>query len=349
MKKTLRNFEIIRTVLSITIALIVGFGIILLISKQPLSAISNFVVGPLSKARYLGNVVETAIPLIFSGLAVSLLFQANLFNMGAEGVFYFSGLVAAIVGITIPLPPFIHPAFAILIGAIVGALVIGLIGVFKAKWNASELVISLMFNSILYGLGLYILNYYFREGSTVVLKSVPLLKTSLLSKIIPGTRIHAGVLIALVAVYLCHLLLYKTRLGYQIRMVGSNDKFADYSGINVKKIIIIVSLIAGALAGMGGSIEILGMYDSFKWVSLPGLGFDGALIAMLSKNKPKNVILSALFLAYIRTGADLMARTTDIPAEMVGIMQGLIILLISGRKFLQMYKQRLVIKEVNSQ
>ncbi len=346
MKKTLRKFEIVRTGLSIAIALGLGFVIILLISEQPISAITSFIYGPLTKTRYIGNVIEAAIPLIFSGLAVSLLFQASLFNLGSEGVFYFSGLIAAIVGITVPLPPFIHPIFAIFIGAIVGALIIGLIGYFRAKWGASELVISVMFNSIFYGLGLYILNYYFRAGSTVVLKSVPLLQSSRLSRIIPGTRLHSGLIIALLAVLLCHLLLYKTKLGYQIRIVGSNDKFADYSGINVSKVIILVSLIAGAVAGIGGSVEILGMYDSFKWVALPGLGFDGALIAMLSKNKPVNVIFAALFLAYIRTGADLMSRAADIPSEMVGIMQGIIILLISGGKFLQLYKQRLVIKEV---
>lgn len=349
MKKVLKKFEIVRTLVAVGIALTVGFILILLLSNQPLAAISNFIVGPLTKVRYLGNVVETAIPLIFSGLAVSLLFQTRLFNMGAEGIFYFSGLVAAIIGIILPLPSFIHPIVAIIIGSVVGALIMGMVGYFKAKWNASELVLSLMFNSILYGVGLYILNYFFRAQETVVLKSVNMRTTALLHKVIPGTNIHSGIIIALAAVAFCHWLLYKTKLGYQIRMTGANEEFAQYSGINTKRIIIIVSLLAGLLAGMGGSIEILGMYDAFKWVALPGLGFDGALIAMLAKNKPINVVFAAFFLSYIRIGADLMSRLTDIPAEMVGIMQGLIILFISGRKFLQFYRNKLVIKEVESQ
>ncbi|CAM3633468.1 ABC transporter permease [Erysipelothrix urinaevulpis] len=348
MKNALRKFEMVRTFVAVGIALIVGFTIILLLSNQPLQAITNFVVGPLTKVRYMGNVIETAIPLIFSGLAVSLLFQAKLFNMGAEGIFYFSGLIAAIVGISVTLPMGVHPIVAILASGIVGALVMGIVGFFKARWDVSELVLSLMFNTILYGLGLYILNHFFREANTVVMKSVKIQKSALLHTIIPKTNIHSGLLVALIAVYACHRLLYRSKLGYEIRMTGANEIFAKYSGINTAKVIVQVSLIAGFLAGIGGGIEVLGMYDAFKWVALPGLGFDGALIAMLAKNDPKRVVVSALFLAYIRIGADLMSRLTDIPAEMVGIMQGLIILFISGRKFLQFYRNRLVMKEVQT-
>lgn len=345
MKKILRKFEMMRTAAAIGIALTVGFIIILLLSDTPIQSIFNFVVGPLTKFRYVGNVIETAIPLIFSGLAVSLLFQTKLFNMGTEGVFYMGGLIAAILGITLTLPQGIHPAVSILGSALFGALIMGIVGYFKAKWNVSELVMSLMFNSILYGVGLYILNYYFREENTVVLKSVPIKETALLHDILPGTKVHTGIIIALVCVFVCDWILNKSKLGYQIRMTGANKRFAEYSGINTTRAIILVSMIAGFIGGIGGAVEVIGMYDAFKWVSLPGLGFDGALIAMLAKNKPKNVIFSAFFLAYIRIGADLMSRLSDIPAEMVGIMQGLIILFISGKMFLQFYRNRLILKE----
>lgn len=349
MKKALKRFEIIRTLTAVFIALLVGFAIILILSNEPLTSLQTFIIGPLTRVRYMGNVVEAMIPLIFSGLAVSLLFLTRQFNLGAEGIFYFSGLMAAVVGFSISLPVVIHPFVAILFGSIIGALLMSSIGYFKAKYDTSELVLSLMMNAILYGIGLFLLNHYFREVRTVVLKSVELLETSRLGTLVPGTRIHFGLIIAIIAVLFCHWLVNRSKLGYEIRMTGANESFATYSGINVKKTIIIVSLISGFLAGMGGSIEILGMYDSFKWTALPGLGFDGALIAMLSKNQPKNVAISALFLAYVRIGADLMSRLTDVPAEMVGIMQGLILLLISGQKFLQFYRQRLIVKEAQGQ
>lgn len=346
MERVIKKYELVRTFTAILISLILGFVIILFLSNTPISSIYNFIIGPLTKTRYIENVINTAIPLIFSGLSMSLLFESSQFNMGAEGVFYFSGLMAAIIGITQNFPPIVHSFIAIIGGGLVGAIIIGIIGLLKVKYKTSELVVSLMFNTILYGIGLYILNYYFRESNTVVLKSVNIRDSALLSKVIPGTSIHSGAILAIISIIVCHIIMTKSKLGYEINITGSNSRFAEYSGINTKKVILVVSLLAGLLSGIGGSVEILGIYDSFKWTSLPGLGFDGALIAMLSKNKPKNVIISALFLSYIRIGADLMSRLTDIPAEMVGIMQGIIILLISGRKFLQNYKNKLILEEV---
>jgi simple sugar transport system permease protein len=340
------RFELIRTFVAVSISLLIGFAIILFVSDEPISTLFYFAIGPLTKTRYIGNVIESAIPLIFSGLATAILFQTCLFNLGAEGIFYFSGLLAAIIGITFSMPPVLHPIVAIAAGCVFGMLYMFVIGYFKAKWNASELVISLMFNSIFYGIGLYILNYFFRDPDVSGFASLKMKKTVLLANIIPHTRIHAGLIIALITVWLGYLFLYRTKWGYEIRMTGINADFARYSGVKTTRAIIIASVVAGAIAGIGGSVEVIGMYDRFRWAALPGLGFDGALIAMLAKNKPGNTIYAALFLAYIRIGADLMARMTNIPSEMVYIMQAVIILLISGGKFLEKYKQRALLREV---
>jgi len=340
------RFELVRTFVAVAISLLLGFIIILFVSDEPISTIFYFVIGPVTKARYIGNVIESAIPLIFSGLATVILFQTSLFNLGSEGVFYFSGLLAAIIGITFSMPAILHSAAAIAAGCVFGMLFMLMIGYFKAKWNASELVISLMFNSIFYGIGLYILNYFFRDPDVSGFASLKMKKTVLLENIIPGTRIHSGLIIALITVWLGYLFLYRTRWGYEIRMTGINSGFSKYSGMNTTRAIIVASVVAGAIAGIGGAVEVIGMYDRFRWAALPGLGFDGALIAMLAKNKPRSTIYAALFLAYIRIGADLMARMTDIPAEMVYIMQAVIILLISGGKFLEGYRQRALLREV---
>lgn len=340
----LKRFETLRIFTAIVISLIIAFVIILLVTDQPLMAIQTFIIGPLTKPRYIGNVIEASIPLMFSGVATALLFQTSLFNLGAEGIFYFSGLLGAIVGIVFELPSFLHILLAAGVSGLAGMLVMLFIGYVKAKWNVSELVVSLMFNNILFGVGLFILNYYFRETNTTVLRSVPINETALLPKLIPGTRIHLGIVIALVIIFIVHFFLYKTKWGYQIRMVGINHHFGSHMGMDVAKMIMLSSSIAGIIAGIGGSVEVLGMYDSFRWAALPGVGFDGALVAMLAKNKPINVIYSALFLAYIRIGADMMSRAADVPSEMIGIMQAIIILLISGQKFLQVYKKRLLVK-----
>ena len=346
MSRDLR-FEALRTIVAILVAVLIAFGIILLVSEQPFEAVSIFLLGPVRSLRYIGNVVELAIPLIFAGLAMSVVFQASLFNLGGEGVFFMSATVASAVAIFLKLPAFLHQPLAILSGTIIGIVIMSIPGYFKAKWNASELVTSLMLNSILLGIGQYIMNYYLRDVTATAVISVKYEKTATLSRIVPGTRVHSGLLVVLVMVLLTHIFMYRTKWGYEIRMTGMNKRFADYSGINTFRVIIIAHLVAGLIAGMGGAIETLGMHQKFEWVGLPGYGFDGALVAMLARNRPMGVVASALFLAYIRVGADMVARLTDIPSEMVFILQGIIILLISAERFLHSYKERLVLKEVS--
>lgn len=341
-----RKFELIRTLVSVFIAIVLAFGIILLVSDQPMEAIVTFITGPLSSKRYIGNIIETAIPLIFSGLAMSVVFQASLFNMGTEGVFFISGVVASAVAIFIPMPTVFHQVAVIGTGALVGAIVASIPGFLKAKWNASELVTSLMLNNIVLGLGLYFLNYKLRDVEAMSVISYKFQETALLPNIVQGTRIHFGLILALVTVVVVYLILYKSKWGYEIRMTGLNKEFAKYSGINTFKVIILAHLISGFIGGMGGAVEIMGMHKRFQWTALPGYGFDGALVAMLARNNPIGVIGAALFLAYVRVGADLVARLSDVPAEMVSILQGVIILLISAERFLHSYKQKMVLKEV---
>ena len=340
-----KYFEAIRTAAVIVIALIIAFLIISLVSEHPVKTIGIFLLEPLSTKGHIGNVIEMAIPLMFTGLAVSLLFRANMFNLGAEGIFYFSGIVATVLAIHLSLNSWLHPIVAILAGSIVGALLSAIPGILKAKWNANELVTSLMFNNILFGVGLYLLNYHLRDAKAFANVSFKFEKTAQLSKLFTGTRIHTGLIIVLVLIVLAHLFLYRTKWGYELRMTGVNREFARYSGMKTAKVIILVHLIAGFIAGMGGSVEVLGMYSRFQWTSLPGYGLDGALVAMLAKNNPLSVIGSALFLAYIRIGADLMARLSDVPSEMISIIQAVIILLISAEQFLKFWKNRMLLKE----
>ena len=197
-------------------------------------------------------------------------------------------------------------------------------------------------------MGMYLLNNMMRDPSVASLVSYKYRTNAMLGTIIPGTRVHAGFLIALVCAFAVYVFMFKSKWGYEIRMVGNNGKFASYSGINVTKVIIIVHLAAGAIAGMGGIIECLGMHKRFEWTALPGYGFDGAMIAMLAGNHPIGVIGAAFFVSYLRIGADLVNRTSDIPTEMISILQSIIILLISAERFLYKYKQNWIEKEAKS-
>jgi simple sugar transport system permease protein len=244
------------------------------------------------------------------------------------------------------MPTGVHQVVIILIGAGVGVAIMLIPGYLKAKFNASELVTSLMLNSILFGVGNYILSNYLRDPAGGAQVSYRFEPTALLPRIIPGTRIHLGLIIALFCVVAVYFFLFKTKWGYEIRMTGSNSIFAGYSGISTLKVIVTAHIAAGILAGMGGAVQVIGMHRRFEWDSLPGYGFDGAMIAMLAYNNPLGVMGAAVFVAYLRIGADMVARLSDVPTEMVSILQAIILLLVSAERFLHHYRQRWIEKGV---
>jgi simple sugar transport system permease protein len=338
-------FETFRTLIAVLLGLALAFILILFVSDEPIQTMYYFLLGPLTNTRYLGNVIELTIPLIFSGLGTAILFRANQFNLGAEGIFYFSGLMAAIVAIKAPIDSALLPFYAILVGMVVGMVISFIPGILKAKLGANELVSSLMLNSILAGVGYYIMNNTIRDKNLTDVASVKFPSVAKLSTIIPHTRIHFGLILALGITALVYLFFKFHKWGYIIRMFGENKSYLSTAGYSASAVIILVHLISGAISGIGGSVEVLGMYSRFRWASLPGLGFDGAMVAMLARNKPIPVVFSALFIAYIRTGADIMARQSDVTSEMVYIVQAVLILLISADRFLYHLEQKQLMKK----
>ena len=338
-------FEVVRSLVAILLAMLLGFIVTYLVSKQPGEAFQSFLTGPFTSPRRFGNLIEAAIPLTFTGLAVSMAFQAAQFNIGAEGQFFFGATAATIVGITVPASGWLHPILALAVGGVAGAFVGWIPGVLKARWGASELVSSLMLNYVFFRVGMYLINYHYRDTTAGAMVSLPLKETSWLTQFLPPTRIHYGIFVAILAVIFTYLFLYRSRWGYALRMTGLNLPFANYSGINTTSVITYSQVISGVVAGIGGAVEMLGIYHRFQWLALPGYGFDGIIVAILARNNPLGIPLAALFLAYLRTGADIMARTTDVSAEMITVIQAVMILLVTAQAFLAGWKHRIVVKE----
>lgn len=348
-KKQLLNldtrFEIIRTVLAIAISMAIVLAIVALVSDEPFIAIQSLLMGPFSSVKRFANVIELMIPLTFTGLAVTVVFKSERFNLAGEGAFYFGALLAAWIGIFSPFNPFIT-IIIILIASTIGGAIIGYIPtVINKKFHADELVTSLMLNYIVAFFVKYILNHKIRDTSKSAVQSFKMMKGVELPVLIPGTRIHFGLIIMIIVVIIAALVIYKTKWGYALRSTGANAKFAKYSGMKVAKIIILAQVIGLAIAGLGGGVEMLGMYSSFKWLETPGYGFDGVLISILAQGNPALVPLGAFFLAFVRTGAEILNRTSNIPAEIVSVVQATIILLIAAKAFLAKYKHKMVVKE----
>lgn len=343
-----KKFNIFRMVFSIFIALAISLGIIFLVSKEPANAIIQLVFGPFRSKRNLANVVEAMIPLMFTGTGVCIMFAANQINLAGEGAFHLGGLVAAAAALKLGLPPGIAPIAALTLAALAGAVFTAIPAIMKIKTQASELVSSLMLNYLSLWFCMFILMNFLADptkGSASY--SIP--PEASLPSLFSGTRIHIGFFIAILVSVLGYLFLYRTKMGYELRITGENEAFARYSGISVVKVILVSQLLGGFVAGLGGGVELLGpIYTRFSWTSLLGYGWDAIIICTLSKKNPLYVPLAALFLAYLRTGASIMARSTDVTLEIVQITQGIIILLVVAEQFLSRYRHKMVAREAKA-
>lgn len=351
-KKIDQRFDFLRIIVALVIAVALAFVAIVLVSKDPLDALSKFVTGPLSSIGRVGNVIELMIPLIFTGCAVCIMQQGGQFSMIMEGAFFFGGAATTFVvteNFAWPLPAGISTVVAILFAGIVGGLLAFIPAIMKYKWGANEVVASIMLNYILLYFSNYLLNFHFKEASQGFLASHKIVDGAKLMKIVPGTRIHMGLFIAIGVIIFSYFFLYRTKWGYAIRMTGKNASFARYSGIAVGTVILYSQILGGFISGMGGSVQLLGIFDRLNWATLPGYGFDGIVIAMICNRNPLGVPLGALFLAYLRTGADIMTRTTDIPTEIVNVVQGIVILLVGAKMFLEGWRHKAIVKNAEKE
>lgn len=342
------KFNILRTILSIGIALLISFIIIFLTSKQPVDAIVALLTGPLKSIRRFGNVIEAMIPLIFTGVGVCIMFSANQINLAGEGAFHIGGLVATCIALNSSIPSGLSPIACILIAGLAGSLITLIPAVLKIKTESNILVSSLMMNYLVLYFASYILSYFIRDSKAGAVVSFAVPESTRLLNIFAGTRIHVGLFIAIAVAVLGYVFLYKTKTGYELRLTGENQEFAKYSGIDIVKITLIASLFGGFIIGVGGGVELLGMYERFSWTSLLGYGWDAIIITTLAKKNPIYVPFAAFFLAYLRTGASIMARSTDVATEIVVITQGIIIVLAVAEQFLSKYKHKMIAKEAKA-
>lgn len=345
-KKPLSSYiEMLRTMLAIFISLLIVFGIILMVSKEPLSALRDFVFGPLTSIRRFGNVIEAMIPLVFTGMAVILLFRPGLFNLSMEGAFFLGATAACASALTMKVPGVWGLVVAMAAAGLTGALTTLIPGALQVKAHANVLVTSLMLNYICLYFGSWLITEFLYDPTQNVNYSYKFPENIRLPILIPGTRVSAGLLLALVTVLLVWFFMNKSSFGFKATLVGQNKSMANYVGIHSDRVILLAQAAGGMLAGFGASVELFGMYRRFQYSSLPGYGWDGVLIAIVAKRRIQYVPLAAFFLAYLRIGADIMSRNSDIPFEIVNIIQAVMVLLISATAILSGVKKKLIIRE----
>jgi simple sugar transport system permease protein len=330
-----------RILFAAVIALLVALVIILIASKNPLETFQTFIAGPLSSKRTVGNWIDDSAKLALAGLAFSLVFQARQFALGVQGQVYAGGTVAAAIALSPLGLSWVSIPVAAIAAMMAGAFLGFIPGYAKAKLNANEIVSSLMLNYIAYDIANLFLRLYLASPKSGLTASEAFPASAVYPAFIARTRIDLGVVLALGAVAIVWFLLYRTAWGLRLRLTGHNARFAAYSGIRSNFIMVSAMTASGAIGGLLGALFVQGQGFAKIVVGFEGgLSFEGILIAIVARNRPLAIPFVALGYGYLRQGAALMGYRTDVPAEVIGIVQGIVILLVAssftlpGRAFL---------------
>ncbi len=320
---------------SVLIALAIASIVIILIGKNPIYAYRVMIVGAFGGAEQLANTIVKMTPLVLTGLAVGFGFRAGIFNIGAEGQMAMGALVGAMVAMNIGfLPPYLAIPLALIFGMLAGAIWASIAGFLKAFTGAHEVISTIMLNWIAANIAIFMVSGPLAIGSGTP-KSHDISESSKLPIIlkVKATEMSIAVFIAIMVAIVMYILLEKTTLGYELKGVGFNPYAAEYGGISIKKSIILTMAISGALAGMAGIIDILGVPPSrFVGELTGGRGFDGITIALIGRNHPIGIIFAALLIASLRTGSNAMQITAQIPNDIVLIIQGIVIFLVAAER-----------------
>ncbi|MEC9488500.1 MAG: ABC transporter permease [Halanaerobium sp.] len=324
-------------VLSIVIALIIGSIIMFATGYNPLEVYKVMIIGAVGSVPGLANTLANAVPLILAGVGVAIAFNSGLFNIGAEGQYMIGALVGAWAGYTFQgLPWFIHIPLVLLLAMVAGGLWGGVIpGLAKAFTGAHEVITTMMMSYIAVFLSHYLLRGGPMQAPGYVPQSPRINPSAILPLLVPRTQLSAGIFIAVIVPIVCYFLVYKTKWGLSMRIVGKSIETAKYVGIIVPKTIVVSMGLSGAFAGLAGAVQIMGiqhrMVDSFS----SGYGYTAIVVALLARNNPIGVIFAALVFAILGTGSQFIQINLGVSAQIADIISGLIIFFIAVEKIIK--------------
>jgi ABC-type uncharacterized transport system permease subunit len=326
-------------ILAVVIALVLG-GVTMLATGVGLPTIGRSFValftGSFGSTYALSETLTAATPLILCGLGLALGFRAGLFNIGAEGQLILGGMAAVAVGFMVTgLPTVLHLPLALLAGIAAGAIWAAIAGWLKAATGAHEVITTIMLNFIAYRLTDYLLrNPPIQKAGRTDPISESVLATAQLPKLLdafdPSMRVHLGLIIALAAVAFVYWLLFKSTVGFEFRASGANPDAARYAGMRSGAIIVLVMATAGALAGLAGANQVLGVLGRASPNFSAGIGFDAIAVALLGRSHPVGVLLAGILFGALQAGGRQMQVAAGVSIDLISIIQALIIVFIAA-------------------
>jgi simple sugar transport system permease protein len=327
--KRVWNDTFLYTLLAILIGFLIGALILVITGFNPWYAYNTLFYGVFGSEKSLMFSLQYATPLILTGLSVTFAFKTGLFNIGAEGQYIMGSLAALMVGVAVPLPPVLHGIVCVLAGGLAGAVWGGVAGLLKAYRGIHEVIVTIMLNWIAFYFANYIIMSpaFKKPNSTATLDvaETARINTDAFRATLGSVSVHWGMILAPLIVILIWIILNKTTMGFRLRAVGYNRNAAEYGGIPVGRSITTSMGISGAMAGLAGALQVVGVLGKLvQLAAQEGYGFDGISVSMIGGGNPIGALFAGLFYGGMKYGGSKL-NTIGAPSELINVVIGVVI------------------------
>jgi ABC-type uncharacterized transport system permease subunit len=345
-----RLIDALMPVFATMAALAVGAVMLLFLKVNPIEAYAALWDGAFGSTNALAETLVKATPLLLVGLGICISFRGDVINIGGEGQMIVGAILATWVGLTFTgLPGWLAVTIAMLAGFLGGAIWGGIPGLLKAYFSVNEILSTVMMNAI----AVQLMNFLLRgpmidplqaQKASRIPQTARLLEAFRLPRLAP-TRLHLGVLIAVILAILVYILLWRTTLGYRIRAVGQNPNASRYAGIKVQRYIVLALLLSGAFSGLAGATQVFGVnYRMITDGSTSGFtgsaGFNGIVVALFGQLHPLWSIPASILFGALLVGANKMQRVVQVPSALVIALNGLVVVFVVSSEFIRQRRQR---------
>lgn len=315
-----------------------GALVLTAIGASPVDTYVTIFTGPFKDMFGLTEILVRAVPLILVALGIAIAFRSGIINIGAEGQMAMGILAATATALALPhWPKAALLPVVLLAGALGGGLWAGIAGVLRARLGVNEILSTVMLNYI----AAQLYTFFLRgpmidpgelETGSGTPQSMRLPEAAFLDRLVPGTRLHMGLILALALCVCVYFFLWHTTWGFRLRAAGAEAKAARYAGIHVQGSLVMAMALSGAFAGIAGAVEVCGVHHRAIENITSGYGFAGIVVALFGALHPAGIAPAAFFFGLLLVGSDMTQRSAGVPANMILVLMGVIILCIVSAK-----------------
>lgn len=335
-----KTLDVFIPILATLLALFIGIFMLKAMGKDPLTAYAALFEGAFGSKKALLQTVLKATPLLFVGIGVCIAFRGGVVNIGGEGQLTVGALAAAAIGLYIKIDS--RPVMIVLCllgSALAGAVWGGIPGILKARLGVNEILTTVMMNSIAVYLSNYLLigpmiDPHEIEAGTRAAQTALLPESMWLTRLAPPSQVNTGTILALILAAAAYVLLWRTTVGYRIRAVGFNPNASRYAGINVPVYQAMALILGGAMAGLGGGVEVLGVHHRVYENLSAGYGFNGIVTALFGSLHPIGTIPASFLFGGLMVGGNKLQRTVQVPSALIDTLLGLVVLFVVGAQII---------------